>query len=347
MTSFRNKLAVMNTCGLLFLAVVQFTTRSNDVAAIQAANLLRADGRHLLAESTTDQVVVVESSSSLHNSLETPRAKLGDGCFHIFLDVGANIGVHGRFLYEPDAYPDAKIAHSLFNEQFGVQRDNRDFCVFAFEPNPSQHEKIRARQDAYAAMGWRYHLIPHGVSDENSVIQFYRQGDEKRSEWGFNALQTKNPDKDSVKVEVQVIRLADWLQEHVYNRRLPDKIYGSYQGITDKNGQKSAPKVVMKMDVEGMEFRVLPDLLYSGVYCRDLDYVFGEIHKSKKWYPMKLPQDIAFETREEGIAYMQSFVDAIKVNPSCKVPFVEKDDEAYLLDGIPLPTPAAGQATAV
>ena len=28
------------------------------------------------------------------------KHRQGDGCFHIFLDVGANIGVHGRFLFE-------------------------------------------------------------------------------------------------------------------------------------------------------------------------------------------------------------------------------------------------------
>jgi len=33
------------------------------------------------------------------------QSKLGDGCYHIFLDVGSNIGIHARFLYEPDRYP--------------------------------------------------------------------------------------------------------------------------------------------------------------------------------------------------------------------------------------------------
>ena len=326
--NFSTKMAVANFVGIMFLTLLHFTSQSNDLTAVFAAQMRNAAGSVPMIVSPT------------RATLETPAAKLGDGCFHIFLDVGANIGVHGRFLYEPDQYPDAKIAHRLFDEQFGTQRDNRDFCVFAFEPNPSQHEKIRAKETAYAAMGWRYHLIPNGVSDENSVIEFYRQGDESRSEWGFNALKSKVKDKDAIKVEVPVIRLASWLQDHVYNRKLPDKIYGSYQDITDKDGHRGAPKVVMKMDVEGMEFRVLPDLLYSGVYCRDLDYVFGEVHKSARWYPMKLPNDVILEEREQGIAYIQAFTDALDFNPACKTPFVEEDDEAYLLDGIPLPTPS-------
>ena len=332
MLSFRSKVLLINTLGLCFLIGLHLTS------SVRSTHHVWLMSRVLSTTSTSQDSTTTATATTL-TSLETPPTKLGDGCYHIFLDVGANIGVHGRFLYEPDQYPDATVARALFDAQFGTQRDNRDFCVFAFEPNPSQHEKIRAKEAAYAAMGWRYHLIPHGVSDENSVIEFYRQGDEKRSEWGFNALQTKAKDKNAAKVEVLVIRLASWLQEHVYNRRHPETIYGSYQNIRDKNGHAGAPKVVMKMDIEGMEFRVLPDLLYSGVYCRDLDYVFGEVHKNPKWYPMALPAGVTIANRDEGIAYIQAFTNALKVNPSCQVPFVEKDDEAYLLDGIPLPTP--------
>ena len=33
----------------------------------------------------------------------TPKAQ-ADGCYHVFLDVGSNIGNHVRFLYEPQLY---------------------------------------------------------------------------------------------------------------------------------------------------------------------------------------------------------------------------------------------------
>ena len=36
--------------------------------------------------------------------------KLADGCYHVFLDVGSNIGMHVRFLLEPHKYPQARIA---------------------------------------------------------------------------------------------------------------------------------------------------------------------------------------------------------------------------------------------
>ena len=42
------------------------------------------------------------------------RSKLGDGCYHVFLDIGSNIGIHGRFLYEPDRYPDSSSSVAKF-----------------------------------------------------------------------------------------------------------------------------------------------------------------------------------------------------------------------------------------
>jgi hypothetical protein len=64
--------------------------------------------------------------------VEEPKRE-ADGCYHVFLDVGANIGVQSRFLLEPEKYPKAKKADKLFSSQFGTIRDNRDFCTFEFE----------------------------------------------------------------------------------------------------------------------------------------------------------------------------------------------------------------------
>ena len=272
----------------------------------------------------------------------TTGDKLADGCYHVFLDVGANIGVHGRFLYEPDQYPDAQRSGVLFDQEFGTPRDNRDFCVFVFEPNPSHHAKIQAKADAYQAMGWRYHLIPVGVSDQDSVLNFYRQGDEKKSEWGFNAMQAVEG-SDAVKVEIPVIKFSQWLSDHVHGRRLPQHVYGDYQRVVDKDGNVGAPKVMMKMDIEGMEYRVLPDLLYSGVLCRDIDFSFGEFHKKKWLFPMELDSDVSIADGQTGMAYLRTFTTAMQASPNCHGRFIEADDEAYLHDGIPLPTPTSSR----
>ena len=109
------------------------------------------------------------------------KSKLGDGCRHVFLDVGSNIGVHSRILFEPSMYPiknntNAIAANSglakfsarhFFEEQFGLEDDrvNTEICIFAFEPNPKHIQRQRELEQVYKNMGWRYHFLQAGVSE--------------------------------------------------------------------------------------------------------------------------------------------------------------------------------------
>jgi hypothetical protein len=121
---------------------------------------------------------VLNSAVSADSLLVVPRTapKLADGCTHVFLDVGSNIGLHVRFLYEPELYPKAQIARKFFSEALGPEseRDNNNICVFSFEPNPSHLTRHAEMQKAYASLGWRYHPIHAGVGDANGNLTFYR-----------------------------------------------------------------------------------------------------------------------------------------------------------------------------
>lgn len=94
-----------------------------------------------------------------------------DGCFHVYLDVGSNVGVQVRKLFESELYPDAPVL-KVFDHYFGSPsekgwqfelfkmvtswnvvleirmivgtRDNRAVCAVGFEPNPhhSKHLKV-------------------------------------------------------------------------------------------------------------------------------------------------------------------------------------------------------------
>ena len=62
------------------------------------------------------------------------------GCRHVFLDVGSNVGIQVRKLFEPKLYPDAEVLPQ-FDQFFGRYPDNRDeVCAVGFEPNP-KHTK--------------------------------------------------------------------------------------------------------------------------------------------------------------------------------------------------------------
>lgn len=291
--------------------------------------------RHI--EQTVHQVSL-RRTSELESPSSTSKPRLLDGCYHIFLDVGANIGVHGRFLFEPDKYNETVIAGKFFDQEFGKQRDNRDFCVVAFEPNPRQKKRLESLANAYKAMGWRYHYIPAGIGDRDGNMTFYHLHDERHMEWGFGSIRKVDPLGFAGQEEhVPVIRLASWLENEVRNRRaIPEKKFGEYE----------KPKVVMKFDVEGLEFMVLPDLLLSGSLCSTVDFLFGEFHYQDLFYPLEFPEhNFTLKDSTEAREFANNAIRMMQVSRSCITKYDCRDDESYLKDGLPLPEPATPSNT--
>jgi FkbM family methyltransferase len=254
-----------------------------------------------------------------------------DGCYHVYLDVGANIGIHGRFLFEPEKYPDANFSRGLFDAEFGKVRDNRDICVFCFEPNPNNLAKLAPKAKAYEAMGWRYHIMPVGASDRDGNLTFHHQGD-GYLELGFSVKKMDIAEKGKVAatVTVPIIHFAKWLDEHVNNRRIPDKVHGAYP---------AGPKVVMKLDIEASEYVVLPDLMLSGAMC-GIDFMFGEFHPS--FAPLDFPGHRIGRTHKDLQAFQDAMLKVIPGSRNCKTRFQAIDDEEHIHDGMPLPTPMDG-----
>jgi Methyltransferase FkbM domain len=251
---------------------------------------------------------------------------IADGCYHVFLDVGANIGVHTRFLFEPEKYPKAGVARTTFDREIGTPqaRDNRDLCAISFEPNPShlaRHEELRR---AYSAMGWRYIPIHAGVGDQDGNLTFYHQNDEDHNEWGFS-MQKFGP--NSTADVVPVVQLSKFLLEQIRDRTLPADVYGNYT---------RGPRVVMKMDIEAM-----PDLIASGALCTTVDYFFGEVHGYKQFFPLTLRNNQTItQGRQHARQIFYQLLSAMDNAVNCRTQkFGSQDDEAYLFDGIPLPVP--------
>lgn len=267
------------------------------------------------------------------------NTKLADGCHHVFIDVGANLGVHSRFLFEPDQYRNATTALAVFEKYFGATRDYRDVCAFSFEPNPAhwpRHEQLAA---AYQAVGMRYYPIHAGVSDMDGNMSFYHEQHNRNEEWGFSVRD--NGGREEV---VPVIRLASWLRDQILDRQLPDHVYGADTNKADK------PKVVMKMDIEGMELIVLPDLITSGVLCQTVDYLFMELH----WWSLVLTPPPRSASSDAGLRgglslpkggvasrdYAKHLIQAFHAPRSgeCRTEAIDLlDDESYLHDGVPFP----------
>ena len=102
-----------------------------------------------------------------------------DDCYHVYLDVGSNIGIQIRKLFEPSRYPDASV-HSIFDLNFGtsanrLKEGNQDkVCAIGFEPNFQHTKYLKELEKAYNQCGWKVKIFTEtAVSDHNGKTNFY------------------------------------------------------------------------------------------------------------------------------------------------------------------------------
>ena len=177
--------------------------------------------------------------------------RLGAGCKHIFFDVGAKAGLHGRFLYEPQLFPNSA---TVFPEAFGPDwHDYSETCAIAFEPDPAHRTWLTKQAAAYQKSGWRYVAIFAAVGWDNSNM-FYRQDGGRYNDWEARVNNTVDniygaPLENDYK---PFVNLAGFLSEHIATRP-PHNV--------DR-------RVLMKMDIEGAEYAAIPHLLRSKAAAR-------------------------------------------------------------------------------
>ena len=181
------------------------------------------------------------------------QPRLGEGCERIFFDVGANLGIHGRFLLEPEVFPNNKY-HEVFERAFGADWNQTDmaakqrYCVVAFEPNPAHRAWHVKQATSYQKYGWKYATVfaaaGAGVSGEK--LAFYGNPHEDHNAWGFSVSNKWS----NFSTDVPVANLANFLHHHV--------------GPAVK--KTADRKILMKMDIEGAEFAVLPHMIESNSF---------------------------------------------------------------------------------
>ena len=152
-------------------------------------------------------------------------------------------------------------------------------CTFGFEANPDFKPRLHALEESYAEQGWRARWFNLAVSDSVGNLTFYREpkGGQLSGELESNSDGASLAMRQMVGTAVNTIDLARFLQDNIVNRRIPDK---------------SAPAtVVVKMDIEGAEFKVLPHLMEKGLMCKGhgidamtLEWHEGRDPKTYEWH---------------------------------------------------------------
>lgn len=269
----------------------------------------------------------------------------GDGCWNVYLDVGSNVGVQIRKLFEPRRYM-AAPAQRVYSRFFGAHAAERreHTCALGIEANPRHAARLRQVQDRYNELGWRTRILTNAAvgTNESSATTFWLDNSHdplaKGSEWWASTVRTKMQRGNGSQWEhatVQTVNLLEWLR-CILSRKLPPA-----PALSGGATMRAAPRVVMKLDIEGGEYAVLPPLITQGVLCQ-LDYAWTEVHDGQSQEHGALARAAGLPKQLVAGGFRRTFrwlMQAASVAPGCRVVVHDDSDESFVQDPFLLPPP--------
>ena len=261
---------ICQRCWFRLTIVAVMLIISTYLAAIIAEQALKS------SNSKIRDIIRFNSESRAGNQ----KASMFDGCFHIFLDVGANWGITTRKIFEPQLYPGSRSI-GYFDKYFGVDRleklsaDPKYICAAGFEPNPRHAMKLKEIETQYQKCGWNVKMSTEtAIYDEKGTMTFSQGSmpDQNTTDvfgtiFGKNWKQVK---KGGQTATVATIRLSDFFHKHILNR-VPNK---------RESELKEEPKIIGKVDCESCEVEMLFDLMKNGLLTK-FNFVTIEYHNGK------------------------------------------------------------------
>lgn len=224
-------------------------------------------------------------------------------CDHFYFDMGTNIGVQIRKLYEPQYFEGAPVL-PIFDKYFG--EDRRRVCAVGFEPNIVHVQRLNEMERAYTNAGFPLVIFTtSGLSHMSGILTFYHDIDRVDNGTEFS----------NSMYDVRALRDA-------YNVTAIDA--GSfYANISKVWSRPPHAKVVAKLDIEGAEYVVMPSIMGHGALCF-FDLLFIEYHP----HYMVNTKELTF--RREMIDMLPKMLNYVKVHTSsCNTEFTDLDDESF------------------
>ena len=138
-----------------------------------SANALPSSGP--LSEES--QQILKEKYTQIQATEATIDYSFFDGCRYLFLDVGSNIGLHMRFLFEgEEKYPKQQFSKRIFDRYYPADRATRnDTCAFGFEPNPLHSQHLKKLEAKFRASSIRASWYHGGVAAKDGHLTFYHK----------------------------------------------------------------------------------------------------------------------------------------------------------------------------
>ena len=179
---------------------------------------------------------------------------------HIFIDLGANNGDSIKMFLKIKSYSMRETIKEYTTE-------NKSWHIYAVEANPYFNEMLKETKIYCENLGHTFYLLSEtAASNKNEKVVFYLDPNGKR--WG-SSLIGEHPDVQSGQnVTVNGVDVSDILK--MYN--LNDEI-------------------VMKVDIEGAEYTVLPHLINNRA-INLVDRIVVEFHPNAVKGAVKDPQKI-------------------------------------------------------
>lgn len=188
-----------------------------------------------------------------------------DLCKHIYIDMGTNIGMQIRKLYEPHLFPKASSLpyfRSVFPED-----ERHSVCSIGFEPNSLHTQRLLDVQNGYQASNYPSVIFTNtAVSTYDGTITFFRAPFQNKHyhESGASTVvwdgvqQTTNETSISLDIDrfLHTV-LHQWHQSSAYSN--------------------FTSRMIAKLDIEGGEYDVLPHMLAHGSLCK-MDNMLIEWH---------------------------------------------------------------------
>jgi len=220
-----------------------------ELAQLRASKLMKHPSKKLKHKKDD------EEAEEKHASYQHPPWL--KSCKKIFLDVGCNIGVNVRKLYEPKKYLGAKLL-PFFQRHFGEPAWRRSpanhsgLCALGFEPNHDHKDRLAAIEKSYTANGWHVHFYPYAAWSSEGHMAFNKtairaagMGDLTKQGAHLSMRQSSSTAVSKHDM-VRTVNLADFIST------LPEK--------TVK---------LMLMDIEGAEYDTLAQLMMDKRLCRN------------------------------------------------------------------------------
>eukprot|EP00930_Biecheleria_cincta_P031476 TRINITY_DN2184_c0_g1_i14.p1 TRINITY_DN2184_c0_g1~~TRINITY_DN2184_c0_g1_i14.p1 ORF type:complete len:398 (+),score=55.72 TRINITY_DN2184_c0_g1_i14:28-1221(+) len=244
------------------------------------------------------------------------------GCKKVFFDVGSNVGVHVRRIFEPELYPSSPYL-KILDKTFGSpeeRRTDKSLCAFGIEANPKWTNRLKDIEESYGKMGWRAKwFAPSAASNvDGQTVSLEVSSDGASNDWGASV---HSGGGDGM-VKVTTLDIGTLIKTGIDAARRGDPRSGQ-EGKTD-----AAFRTLMKMDIEGSEYTVLAHMLELGVLCKSYINTL-----TIEWHDWKLPENSSTATKLKA-----ALADPSRCPLGEITEILEVDDESYLYDRATLPS---------